>query len=119
MGLDRRGGGAGADAERARARRGAGAGSLFGVSFNVVAATYRYALVPDRLQARTISVARLIAWGTIPLAQLVAGLLAERLGASPSFLAFAVVMLAAAVAATVAPSVRHAPPIDALLPEPA
>jgi MFS family permease len=96
-----------------------GAGSLFGVSFNVVIATYRYALVPDPLQARTISVARLIAWGTVPLAQLVAGLLAGRLGAGPSFLAFAAVMLVAAVAATVAPSVRHAPPIDALLPEPA
>jgi MFS family permease len=96
-----------------------GVGSLFGVSFNVVVATYRYALVPDRLQARTVSVARLIAWGTIPLAQLVAGLLAQGIGAGPSFLAMGGVMLAAAVAATAAPSVRHAPPIDALVAEPA
>jgi MFS family permease len=91
-----------------------GAGSLFGVSFNVVTATYRYALVPDRLQARTTSVVRLIAWGTIPLGQLVAGLLAERLGAGPSFLAFAGIMLAAAVVASAVPSVRGAPPIEAL-----
>jgi MFS family permease len=96
-----------------------GAGSVFGVSFNVVVTTYRYALVPDRLQARTTSVVRLIAWGTIPLAELMAGVLAERLGTGPSFLAFAAVMLAAAVMATAAPSVRHAPPIDALVPEPA
>ncbi len=96
-----------------------GVGSLFGVSFNVVTATYRYALVPDRLQARTVSVVRLIAWGTIPLAQLVAGVLAQGIGAGPSFLAFAGVMLAAAIAATAIPSVRHAPPIEALVPEPA
>ena len=96
-----------------------GAGSVFGVSFNVVTATYRYALVPDRLQARTTSVVRLIAWGTIPLAQLVAGLLAERLGTGPSFLAFAGIMLAAAVVASAVPSVRRAPPIEALPPQPA
>jgi MFS family permease len=96
-----------------------GVGSLFGVSFDVVTATYRYALVPDRLQARTISVVRLIAWGTIPPAQLVAGVLAQGIGTGPSFLAFAGVMLAAAIAATAIPSVRHAPPIEALVPEPA
>lgn len=96
-----------------------GAGSLFGVSFNVVISTYRYAMVPDRLQARTTSVVRLIAWGTIPLAQLTAGFLAQSIGAAPSFLAFAGVMLAAAVAATAAPSVRRAPPVEALVPEPA
>ena len=91
-----------------------GAGTVFGVSFNVVVGTYRYALVPDRLQARTVSVTRLIAWGTIPLAQLTAGLLAQGIGAGPAFLAFAGVMLATAVAATAAPSVRRAPPIEAL-----
>jgi MFS family permease len=96
-----------------------GAGSVFSVSFNVVTATYRYALVPDRLQARTTSVVRLIAWGTIPLGQLLAGLLAERLGTGPSFLAFAGIMLAAAVVASAVPSVRRAPPIEALPPQPA
>jgi hypothetical protein len=94
-------------------------GALFGVSFNVVLATYRYALVPDRLQARTTSVVRLIAWGTIPLGQLVAGFLAQGIGARPSFLVLAGVMLATAVAAAAAPSVRNAPSIDALAPEPA
>jgi hypothetical protein len=53
------------------------------------------------------------------LAQLVAGLLAQGIGAGPSFLAFAAIMLAAAVAASAAPSVRKAPPIEALGTEPA
>lgn len=69
--------------------------------------------VQRHLHARAV----VIAWGTIPPAQLVAGLLAEGIGAGPSFLAFAAIMLATAVAATAAPSVRHAPPIEALTPE--
>jgi len=94
-----------------------GLGSVFGVSFNVVVATYRYALVPDRLQGRTTSVVRLIAWGTIPPAQLLSGVLAERIGAAPSFLVFAGVMLLTAIVASIAPSVRRAPPIESLAPE--
>jgi MFS family permease len=96
-----------------------GLGSVFGVSFNVVVATYRYALVPDRLQGRTTSVARLIAWGTIPPAQLLSGVLAERIGAGPSFLVFAAVMLVTAIIASIAPSVRRAPPVESLAVEPA
>jgi MFS family permease len=96
-----------------------GLGSVFGVSFNVVVATYRYALVPDRLQGRTTSVARLIAWGTIPPAQLLSGVLAERIGTGPSFLVFAAVMLVTAIIASIAPSVRRAPPVESLAVEPA
>ena len=94
-----------------------GVGAVFGVAFNVVVATYRYALVPDHLQGRTTSVVRMIAWGTIPLAQLLSGILAEHLGTGPSFLVFASAMLLTAVAATIAPSVRRAPPIESLTAE--
>jgi MFS family permease len=94
-----------------------GVGTVFGVAFNVVVATYRYALVPDHLQGRTTSVVRMIAWGTIPLAQLLSGVLAEHIGTGPSFLTFAGVMLLTAVAASIAPSVRRAPPIESLAAE--
>jgi MFS family permease len=94
-----------------------GVGAVFGVAFNVVVATYRYALVPDHLQGRTTSVVRMIAWGTIPLAQLLSGILAEHLGTGPSFLVFAGAMLLTAAAATIAPSVRRAPPIESLTAE--
>lgn len=94
-----------------------GVGAVFGVAFNVVVATYRYALVPDHLQGRTTSVVRMIAWGTIPLAQLLSGILAEHIGTGPSFLTFAGVMLLTAAAASIAPSVRHAPPIESLVAE--
>ena len=94
-----------------------GVGAVVGVAFNVVVATYRYALVPDHLQGRTTSVVRMIAWGTIPLAQLLSGILAERIGTGPSFLTFAGVMLLTAVAASIAPSVRRAPSIESLTAE--
>jgi MFS family permease len=94
-----------------------GVGAIFGVAFNVVVGTYRYALVPDHLQGRTTSVVRMFAWGTIPLAQLLSGFLAERIGTGPSFLAFAGAMLLTAGAASIAPSVRRAPPIESLVAE--
>jgi len=83
--------------------------------FNVVVSAYRYALVPDRLQARTQSAARLVAWGTIPLGSLAAGFLLQALGAIASFLVLAGVSLGVAVAATATRVVRHAPQVEALL----
>lgn len=89
----------------------AGAGALLGPPFNVVIAAYRYKLVPDRLQARTQSAARLIAWGTIPLAPLIAGLLLEWTGSTGALLWLTALMLAIALTATVARTVREAPPL--------
>jgi MFS family permease len=86
-----------------------------GPPFNVVVGSYRYALVPDRLQARTNSAARLIAWGPIPLGSLAAGFLLEAVGAIKSFLALAAISVAVALAATLIRAVRDAPPIKALL----
>lgn len=76
----------------------AGATAVIGPLFNVVVGAYRYALAPDRLQARTQSAARLITWGTIPLAPLVAGVLLATAGSTGALLALAAFM--AAVAAT-------------------
>ena len=87
----------------------AGASSVVGPLFNVVVAAYRYALVPDRLQARTQSAARLVAWGTIPLAPLIAGVLLQGIGSTGTLLALATLMLVVAVVATASRTVRTAP----------
>jgi MFS family permease len=91
-------------------------GALAGPPFNVVVATYRYALTPDRLQGRATSVARMIAWGTIPLAALAGGVSVERFGAVVTIAALAVLMLVVAVLATASATVRRAPRADDLTP---
>jgi MFS family permease len=88
---------------------------IAGPPFNVVIGAYRYALVPDRLQARTASAARLIAWGPIPLGSLAAGFLLEAIGAIKSFLVLGAISLAVALAATLTRAVREAPQIEDLL----
>jgi MFS family permease len=94
----------------------AGASSVIGPLFNVVVASYRYALVPDRLQARTQSAARLVAWGTIPLAPLVAGILLQGIGSTGTLWALAGLMLVVAVVATANRTVRDAPRLADLPP---
>lgn len=89
----------------------AGAGQLIGPLFNVTVQAYRYALVPDRLQARTQSAARLIAWGPIPLAPLVAGILLAGTGSTGTLVALTGVMVLVAATATISRTVRHAPPL--------
>jgi predicted MFS family arabinose efflux permease len=88
---------------------------IAGPPFNVVIGAYRYALVPDRLQARTASAARLIAWGPIPLGSLAAGFLLEAVGAIKSFLVLGGISVAVALAATLTRAVRTAPPVEVLL----
>jgi Na+/melibiose symporter-like transporter len=94
----------------------AGSAAVVGPAFNVVLASYRYALAPARLQARTVSSARLITWGTIPLASLVAGSMTEALGPVPTLLALGGFMVAVAVLASAAPLIRHAPSVEELTP---
>jgi MFS family permease len=89
-------------------------GASFGPMFNVSFSAYRYALVPDRLLARVGSVALVVAWGAIPLGQLTAGLLLDRLGSKETIVLLAIAMAAVAAAATASPSVRRAPRIDEL-----
>ena len=92
----------------------AGATATVGPVFNVVINAYRYALVPDRLLARTQSAARLITWGTIPLAPPLAGVLLQTTGSTGALLALTGLMLAVAVVATGARTVRRAPQIEDL-----
>lgn len=92
------------------------AGALAGPAFNVVAGSYRYALAPDRLQARTVSSARLIAWGTIPLASLLAGGLLQATGTRPTLLILGAMMVVVASAATAYRVVRNAPQVADLQP---
>jgi MFS family permease len=90
----------------------AGASQLIGPLFNVTIQAYRYSLVPDRLQARTQSAARMISWGTIPLAPLIAGVLLEGAGSTATLLALAGFMVVVAGTATLSPTVRRAPSLE-------
>jgi hypothetical protein len=83
--------------------------------FNVTFASYRYALVPDRLLARVGSAALVVAWGAIPLGQVTAGFLLESLGAVKAIFALGGVMVAVAIAATASRNIRTAPRLDELL----
>jgi Na+/melibiose symporter-like transporter len=77
-----------------------GATAVFGPLFNVVVNAYRYALAPDRLQARTQSAARLIGWGAIPLAPLLAGVLLSTIGSTGALWVLAAIMAAVALTAS-------------------
>jgi hypothetical protein len=85
-----------------------GLGSLAGPAFNVVLARYAYALAPDRLRGRVVSSARLVTWGTIPVATLAAGAALQVAGPVVTLLAISSLMLAIAVAATATRTVRCA-----------
>ncbi|WP_442810211.1 hypothetical protein [Streptomyces sp. W16] len=81
-------------------------------AFNVVLSSYRYALAPDRLQARTVGAARLVVWGAIPLGSLAAGTLLQVLGARGAFVTYAVFMSAPAALATSVRTTRRAPQVN-------
>lgn len=92
----------------------AAAAATIGPVFNVLVGLYRYALAPDRLQARTVSSARLITWGTIPLATLVAGVTLQAGGSTVALLVFAGIMVTVSVTATASATVRNAPRVEDL-----
>jgi predicted MFS family arabinose efflux permease len=92
-----------------------GVTAIAGPVFNVCLASYRYALVPDRLLARVQSAALVVAWGAIPLGQLAAGFLLQSTGAVRTILSLAGINVVAAVAATGARSIRNAPDVNELL----
>lgn len=94
-----------------------GVAAVLGPVFNVVLASYRYALVPDRLLARVQSAALVVAWGMTPLGSLAAGFLLQAVGAVDSLLVFAGINIAIAACATAVRAVRAAPQIDELLAE--
>ena len=92
-----------------------GVTTIAGPVFNVCLSSYRYALVEDRLLGRVQSAALVVSWGAVPLGQLTAGLLLEGTGAVTTILAIAGLNLVAAVLATGARSIRHAPDVKDLL----
>ena len=85
--------------------------ALIGPVFNVVVGAYRYALTPDRLQARVQSVGRLVAWGTIPIGTLAGGILVEAIGPVRTLLVMAAALALVAAAATAIRTVRNPPPL--------
>lgn len=84
-------------------------GSFFGPIFNVVVMAAVYRRTPEGLLGRVRSTTKLIAWGTIPLAGLLGGILAEHLGTTSALLAVAAVMTAMAVLTTASPGLRTLP----------
>ena len=90
-------------------------GGIFGPIFNVSFASYRYALVPDRLLARVGSAALVVAWGAIPLGQLTAGLLLERIGAVDTILVVAAASASVGLIASLSRTIRTAPRAEEML----
>jgi predicted MFS family arabinose efflux permease len=92
----------------------AGMMAFVGPAWNVVVDTYALTLTPDRLRGRVGSVVLMIAWGTIPIGSLVAGIALQSLGGAGATLSFAAFMALIAVAATISPAVRHAPSLESI-----
>jgi predicted MFS family arabinose efflux permease len=80
--------------------------NLFGAPYNVVITSRLYELVPEDLLGRVRSVAKIVAWGTIPIGTLLGGVLAERLGAGPALLALGLAMVPIAIVSTLSPGMR-------------
>jgi MFS family permease len=88
--------------------------ALLNPSLNAVIIGYRVAIVPDRLQGRVNSVARMLAQIGAPLGPLVAGLLLGIASTRLTCLAFVVWFAGIAVWATLSPSIRRAPRLEEL-----
>ncbi|MFE9623618.1 MFS transporter [Streptomyces sp. NPDC006527] len=83
------------------------------VERRVVITTYATALVPDELLGRVTSAAMTLSSGVMPVASLGAGYLLTGLGPIGSVCVLTTVMLITAIASSVSPAVRHAPPLPA------
>lgn len=89
-------------------------GIFFGVSYltipiyNVVGLSYRVSLIPDELQGRVNSVARLIAFGFQPLGAAAAGFLLQGYGAGISAGVLAAWLLLFSIVATLNSNLRNA-----------
>jgi MFS family permease len=88
------------------------AAAFVGPAWNVVLGAYQLALVPDELRGRVSSVDLLIAFGAIPVGSLLAAGLLSAFSPSGAAAVLAGIMLAVAIAAVAAPSIRHAPPLS-------
>lgn len=81
-------------------------------TYNVVQISYRLQLIPDELQGRVNSIYRLIAGGTLPVGQVLIGVLLELTSPRAAVLCVGAALCLLSLAATLNPHVRHAPPIQ-------
>lgn len=86
-----------------------GAGAITGPAFNVMVGKYRYGLTPDALQGRVMSAFRVVAWGSIPIGSILAGVTIERLGADQTLAGLAAIMAVLALIAGALPGLRIDP----------
>lgn len=81
-------------------------------SMNAVVVGYRIAIVPDNLQGRVNSVARLLAQLGSPLGPLVAGLLLQSLSARWTIGLMAICFVLLAITVTLSPAIRASPSLN-------
>ena len=81
--------------------------------YNVVLVSYRLALIPDELQGRVNSVARLIAVGSNAVGMVLTGLLLQSVGPKATIVTCFVWLLVLTLVTTASPKVRHAHPLTA------
>jgi predicted MFS family arabinose efflux permease len=91
--------------------------AFFGPTWNAVVTGYRVAIVPDPLQGRVNSAARVVAIGAMPLGYAIGGFAVDTVGSSASILGFGLAMAMLAAVATLIPSVRRVQDLKALLAE--
>ncbi|MEU2736822.1 MFS transporter [Streptomyces sp. NPDC007095] len=90
-----------------------GLGALFagmgyaGALWNVAAAAYQQRVTPDELQGRLLSVAILVAYGTVPLGSMAGGFLLNSWGAVHTVLALGACMAGLAVWTALSPAIRE------------
>lgn len=81
---------------------------VMGPIYNAVQFSYRMAIIPDELQGRVNSAARMVIFGSIPLGSALAGVLIQSLGAVAAVLTFGAVVIVLAIVTSVNPHVRAA-----------
>jgi MFS family permease len=86
---------------------------------DTVLSAYRFAVTPDRLIGRVSSATTTIAIVSMPLGPLAAGFLLDAYSPRTVIALFAAGALAIAIWATLSPSMRHAPSLDAVTAAPA
>jgi MFS family permease len=79
--------------------------------YNIVQFSYRLALIPDELQGRVNSAFRLISYSLRPVGIALTGVLMQSIGAMQTAIAFAMILLALAIVATLNAHIRKAVPI--------
>lgn len=76
---------------------------------NAAVLSYRLGLIPPDLQGRVNSAVRMIAYATIPLGNLVAGLLLQVVSGTVAILAYGAIMVLIAVGVTMHPHLGREP----------